>query len=397
MKNLDEVAMKKIPYGRQTVTEEDIKEVEKVLRSDYLTTGPRLNEFEKTIAEYHGAKYGVAFSSGTAGLHAAYNSLQIPQGKGILTSPITFVASSNAAIYCGLKPGFVDIDPETNCIDINKIESAITEDTAVITPVAYAGYPVDLGSIHAIAEKHGCRVIYDAAHAIGSRRNGTFGMEYVDLAVLSFHPVKHVTTGEGGMVLTNDETLYNRLKLFRSHGITKDPQLLINNDGPWYYEMQSLGFNYRMTDIQAALGISQFSRINQNLLSRNKIAKAYNDAFSDLGFLETPPSLGFELLETGDAGKTENIHAYHLYTLHLCGAQERKAFYEYLHANGILAQIHYIPVHLQPYYRENFGFRKGDFPAAEKFYDGEISIPMYHNMPDENIEYVIEKIKEYSK
>ena len=269
--------MNKIPYGKQCITEEDIAKVVEVLRSELITQGEVLPEFEKTIAEYHGAKHGVAFSNGTAALHAAYAVLGTKTGDEILSSPMTFAASVNGGLYCGATPRFVDMDPATNCMDVNKLRDAVTDKTKVITPISYAGYPVDLRAIHEVAAEKGCHVIHDACHAIGSRRDGTFGMEYVDMAILSFHPVKHVTTGEGGMVLTNSDELDAKLRLFRTHGITRDPASLRKNDGPWYYEMQSLGYNYRMTDFQAALGLSQFSRIKENLANRNAIAARYRE------------------------------------------------------------------------------------------------------------------------
>ena len=227
--------MNKIPYGKQCITEEDIAKVVEVLRSELITQGEVLPEFEKTIAEYHGAKHGVAFSNGTAALHAAYAVLGTKPGDEILSSPMTFAASVNGGLYCGATPRFVDMDPATNCMDVNKLRDAVTDKTKVITPISYAGYPVDLKAIHEVAAEKGCHVIHDACHAIGSRRDGTFGMEYVDMAILSFHPVKHVTTGEGGMVLTNSDELDAKLRLFRTHGITRDPGSLRKNDGPWYY------------------------------------------------------------------------------------------------------------------------------------------------------------------
>lgn len=380
---------KKIPYGRQTVLQEDIDAVVEVLKSDFLTQGPKLKEFERIVAEYHHAKYAVAFSNGTAALHGAYHAAGIQDGDEIITSPITFAASANAAIYCGGKPVFADIDLATNCISVEEIEKHISERTKVITPVSLAGYPADLKAIRQIADQHNCMIIHDAAHAIGSRRNGTFGMEYADMAILSFHPVKHVATGEGGMVLTNNEELYKKLILFRSHGITKERELMEGYDGPWYYEMISLGYNYRMTDIQAALGISQFKRMDENLKQRNQTAERYDEAFAENGKLITPPQIGFEILKND---KASNIHAYHLYTLRLTDPEQRLGFYHYLHEHGILAQIHYIPVSWQPYYRKHFGYKKGEFPNAELYYASEVSIPMYHNMKEEDREYIIDTI-----
>ena len=389
--------MVKIPYGRQTITKEDINAVATVLQSDYLTQGPEIQSFEKTVAKYHRAKYAVAFSSGTAALHAAYSVLGVEEGDDIITSPITFAATANAAVYCGARPIFADIDDETNCIDPGEIEKVMTSTTKVVSPVAYAGYPVDLQSVSNVARGNGCKVLYDAAHAIGSLRNGSFGMVYVDAAILSFHPVKHIAAGEGGMVLTNDESVFRKLLLFRSHGITKDPEELETNDGPWYYEMQSLGYNYRITDIQCALANSQFHRIKDNLKKRNSVAQRYNYELNNLDYLQLPPDVGFCILEEDDFEKVQDIHSYHLYTLHLTDKMARRQFYDYLHDKGILAQIHYVPVHLHPYYRKRYGYKPGDYPKAEAFYNGEVSIPMYHGLKDEDIEYTINTIKSFLK
>ncbi len=376
-----------IPYGKQTVLEEDIEAVVQVLRSDYLTQGPKLTEFENLVASYHGAKYAVAFANGTAALHGAYYAAGIETGDEIISSPITFAASTNGAIYLGGKPVFADISLETNCIDLEAIRDKITEKTKVITPVSLAGYPVDLKAVRNIADECGCCIIHDAAHAIGSKRDGSFGMDYADMAILSFHPVKHVTTGEGGMVLTNNVSIYEKLKLFRTHGITKDKSCLERNDGPWYYEMQELGFNYRMSDINAALGIKQFERIETNIKRRNQVAKYYNEEFENISELITPPGFDFD--------DKANIHAYHLYTLRVADPENRRPFYDYLHENGILAQIHYIPVTAQPYYRDAFGIKREDFPRAEEYYSSELSIPMFHGISDEEVEYVVEVINNY--
>ena len=389
--------MRKIPYGRQSITEDDINAVIEVLKSDYLTQGPRIGELEAAIADYHGARHAVAFSNGTAALFAAYESIGICEGDEIVSSPITFVATTNGAVYCGGTPVFADLDPETNCIDIGQIESRITNNTKAIVPIAYAGYPVDLKRIRSIADQNNCSVIYDAAHAIGSLRNGSFGMEYVDAAILSFHPVKHIAAGEGGMVLTNRDDIYERLLLFRSHGITKDPALLHKHDGAWYYEMQSLGYNFRITDMQCALAASQFRRIRENLKRRHEIASVYESELEGVDFIHTPPSVGYGILDEDDSGAADTIHAYHLYTITVKDAADRKPLYEHLHSNGVLAQIHYVPVHLHPYYRERFGFAEGDCPCAEDFYQREISIPMFHSLSELDQEYVIDTIKAFRK
>lgn len=380
--------MRKVPYGKQYIMDIDVERVVEVLRSELITQGPVVPAFEQAVAAYHGAKYAVAFSSGTAALHGAYTVLGTKPGDEILSSPITFAASTNGGLYCGASVRFVDMDPATNCMDVSKLRDAITEKTRVITPVSYAGYPVDLKAIHGIAKEKGCRVIHDACHAIGSRRGGTFGMEYVDMAILSFHPVKHITTGEGGMVLTNDAELYGKLKRFKTHGITKDPEALEKNDGPWYYEMQSLGYNYRITDFQAALGLSQFSRLQENLAARNRIARSYHEELADCDFLELPPELGFD-------AEGDTVHSYHLFTIRAKSEQGRKALYTHLRENNVFAQVHYVPVHLHPYYREKFGFAEGDFPEAEQFYKCELSLPMYHSMTEDDFAYVLDTIRKF--
>ncbi|MBQ3924441.1 MAG: UDP-4-amino-4,6-dideoxy-N-acetyl-beta-L-altrosamine transaminase [Firmicutes bacterium] len=382
----------KIPYGKQYITEEDKAKVLEVLGSELITQGEVVPQFENAVAAYHGAKYAVAFSNGTAALHAAYAVLGVGPGDEAISSPITFAASMNGALYSGATPKFVDMDPATNCMDISKLEEAITPKTKVITPVSFGGFPVDLKAVREIADKHGCAIIHDAAHAIGSRRDGKFGMDYADMAILSFHPVKHVTTGEGGMVLTNSKELNDKLRLFKSHGITRDPELLENNDGPWYYEMQSLGFNYRITEFQAALGLSQFSRMDENLKARNAIAKRYAEELGSCGPVSMPPDLGYEILENDDP---DTVHSYHLYTVTAENVEERRKIYDYMRSKNIFVQIHYVPVHLHPYYRKNFGFKEGDFPEAEKFYSREISIPMYHSMTEEEQMYVIDALKKY--
>jgi UDP-4-amino-4,6-dideoxy-N-acetyl-beta-L-altrosamine transaminase len=381
-----------IPYGKQTITQDDIDAVVTVLQSPYITQGPKIPEFEQIVASYHGAKYGVAFCNGTAALHGAYAAIGIEEGDEVITSPNSFVATSNAAVYLGGRPVFVDIHKDTYCIDTEKIEERITSHTKAIAPVSFGGYPVNLMRIREIADKYDLKIVHDAAHAIGSNRGGSFGMEYADVAILSFHPVKHITTGEGGMVLTNDKDIYEKLLLFRSHGITKDEGLLTEHHGPWYYEMVSLGYNYRMSDIQAALGICQFERLQSNLVSRNHLAKYYEENLSKCEFLRLPLNVGFDA--SMDAG---TIHAYHLYPVTLMNEKERRPFYDYLHSQGIMAQIHYIPIHLQPYYKNKYGYKKGDYPVAEQYYNTEVSVPMYHNMSEEDREYIVHTIWEYDK
>jgi len=375
-----------IPYGRQWIDEEDISAVAEVLGSDWLTQGPDIEEFEKAIANYVGAKYVVTFSSGTSALHGAMFAAGIKPGDEIITSPITFVATSNSAIYLGARPRFVDIDLNTYCIDTSRIEEAITENTKVIAPVDLAGYPVDIESVMEIAGRHNLVVVEDSAHALGAKRNGKMVGTEADISMFSFHPVKHITTGEGGAITTDNEEYYKRMKIFVTHGITKDPALLQKNDGPWYYEMQELGFNYRLTDFQCALGLSQLKKIEGFLDRRNEIASMYDEAFKDIEGLVIPPK----------PVQQTSRHAYHLYPI-LLTQIDRKEAYMKLRERGIFTQVHYIPVHLQPYYRDNYGFKRGDYPNAEYYYEHELSIPMYPRMTDEEVNYVIESIKSLGK
>lgn len=378
--------MNNIPYGRQWIDEDDISAVAKVLQSDWLTQGPDIEEFEREIAEYVGAKYAVAFSSGTSALHGAMFAAGIGPGDEIITSPITFVATSNSAIYLGARPRFVDIDLKTYCIDTAKIEEAITPNTKVIAPVDLAGYPVNIETIMEIARRHNVVVVEDSAHALGAKRNGKMVGTEADMSLFSFHPVKHITTGEGGAITTDNEEFYKKMKIFVTHGITKDPALLQRNDGPWYYEMQELGFNYRLTDFQCALGLSQLKKIEGFLDRRNEIASMYDEAFKDVKGLVIPPK----------PEQYSSRHAYHLYPI-LLTRTDRKEAYMKLREMGIFAQVHYIPVHLQPYYRNNYGFKKGDYPNAEYYYEHELSIPMYPKMKNEEVNYVIQSIKSLTK
>lgn len=372
-----------IPYGRQNIDEDDIQAVGEALRDDWITQGPRVDEFEARVAEYCGARYAVAFNSGTSALHAAMYAAGVGPGDEVISSPITFVASTNSAIYLGARPVFADMSRESYCIDIDRIEKAVTSRTKVIIPVDYAGYPVDINSIRKIAESHKLVVIEDAAHALGARRHGKPVGQEADMTMFSFHPVKHITTGEGGMIVCNKESFYRQLKLFRSHGIVKDDTLWEGNDGPWYYEMQELGYNYRITDIQCALGSSQLHKLPDFLEERTRIAGIYDQAFKDLEWISTPPH------PEGDSR-----HAFHLYPVLLASQVNRLQFYNYLHSRNIGVQVHYVPVHLQPYYRRHFGFKPGDFPVAEDFYARELSLPMYPGLTIEEQNFVIETIKE---
>ncbi len=375
-----------IPYGRQNIDEEDIKAVIEALRSDWITQGPRVEEFEARVAENCGARYAVAFNSGTSALHAAMYAAGIEAGDEIITTPLTFVATANAALYVGARPVFVDIDENTYCIDIEGIEEVITSRTRAIVPVDYAGYPVDMKRIREIADKHNLVVIEDAAHALGAEREGEKVGSQADMTMFSFHPVKHITTGEGGMIVCNNPDYYRRLKLFRSHGITKEVECLKANDGPWYYEMQELGYNFRITDIQCALGISQMNKLDKFLEERRLLAGKYDQAFNDVNYLHTPPT-----------PPPDSSHAYHLYPLLLAADINRKDFFTYLREHNIAVQVHYIPVHLQPYYRRHFGYKPGDFPKAESFYAQEISLPLFPGLTREQQEYVIKMVTSFDE
>lgn len=374
-----------IPYGKQSIDKSDIEAVAKVLESDFLTTGPKIQEFEKKFASYAGAKYAVAVSSGTAGLHLACLVAELKEGEELITSPMTFAASANCALYCGAKPVFVDIKEENGLIDENLIEEKITSKTKIIIPVHYAGLPCDMEKIKEIADKHKLIVIEDACHALGSEYKETQigDCAYSDMAIFSFHPVKHITTGEGGMITTNSEKLYKKLILLRSHGITKNPDELENKEGePWFYEMQDLGYNYRITDFQCALGISQLDKIENFIERRKKIAKEYDETFIKIDSIKTIKE--FE----------DRKNAYHLYVIKVENKEIRLELFNYLKENDIFCQVHYIPVYWHPYYQK-LGYEKGICPEAEEFYDKIISLPIYPGLTDEEQKKVISTIKNF--
>jgi UDP-4-amino-4,6-dideoxy-N-acetyl-beta-L-altrosamine transaminase len=374
-------------YGRQNITEEDIHEVIKVLKSDFLTQGPKVKEFEERFANYVGAKYAVAVTNGTDALHLCNMALGVNHGDKVITSPITFVASANSVLYCGGEIDFVDINKKTYTIDLDKLEKKLASKPIGtykgIIPVDLAGYPVDVERLRNIADKYNLWIIEDACHAPGgyffdskNQKQLVGNGKYSDLQIFSFHPVKHIATGEGGMVTTNNKELYKRLKLLSSHGITKDIDSLTENHGGWYYEMHELGYNYRLSDINCALGISQLKRAKEGVEKRNQIAMRYNKAFQNIKEITTPfvaPNI---------------YHAYHLYIIQ---TEKRKELYDFLRASEIYTQVHYIPVHLQPYYK-NLGWRKGDFPIAEKYYEKTLSLPIYPTLTEQEQNYVIEKI-----
>jgi UDP-4-amino-4,6-dideoxy-N-acetyl-beta-L-altrosamine transaminase len=373
-----------IPYAKQWIDEEDISAVVNVLKGDWITQGPTIRDFEKKIADYVGAKHAIAFSNGTAALHAAMFAANISNDDEIITTTNTFVASANCAVYLGAKPVLVDIDLSTYCIDIDKIEQAITKKTKTIVPVDFAGYPVNMQLINEMASRNNLVVIEDAAHALGAKRKGKMVGTEADMTMFSFHPVKHITTGEGGIIVTDDEEYDQKMRIFRTHGITKDASSFVKeNDGPWYYEMQYLGFNYRITDIQSALGLSQLSKIESFVKRRNEIAKIYDESFSGEDKLTIPPK----------PRSPGSRHAYHIYPLLVDGV-DKKHFYQELRDRNIYCQVHYIPVHFHPYYQQTFGFKIGDFPVVEDYYQKELTIPLYPKMSSDEIDYVINTIKD---
>ncbi|WP_148896141.1 UDP-4-amino-4,6-dideoxy-N-acetyl-beta-L-altrosamine transaminase [Geothermobacter ehrlichii] len=376
-----------IPYGRQSISEEDIQAVVDVLRSDRLTQGPVVEQFERAVAEYCGAKYAVAVSNGTAALHLAALAAGFEEGDEVITSPITFVASANCIVYSGATPVFADIDRNTYCIDPEQIKRKITSKTKGLIPVHFAGQPCDMVEISTISKRNNLIVIEDAAHAIGASyevdgRTYKVGCcAHSDMAIFSFHPVKHLTTGEGGMITTNSPELYERLCLLRTHGIIKDPKRLGRNDGPWYYEQQELGFNYRITDIQCALGLSQLKRLDEFVGRRRQIVKKYNDAFSECDTLIVPQQR---------AGANSSWHLYML------GFQsfDRRVVFEALRECGLGVNVHYIPLHLQPFYADNFNLSVGDYPEANKYYSRVITLPLYPSMTDKDVQQVLNAVHE---
>ncbi len=375
-----------ISYGKQFIDDDDIKAVVETLKSDYLTQGPKVQEFEEAICAYTGAKYCVAVANGTAALHLSALALDLGHGEGI-TTPITFVASANCLLYGGLEPRFCDIDKKTYNISLDCIKKTINDKTKVIVAVDFAGQPADMEEIFHFAKSKGIAVIEDAAHAIGSKyKDGTKvgNCKYSDVTTFSFHPVKTITTGEGGAITTNSEKIYKKLLLLRSHGITKSSEDLSQNPGPWYYEMQELGFNYRLSDVQAALGVSQLNKLESFVKRRREIVSQYNKAFSTLKNTVIPyERSGLE-------------SAFHLYVLKIdfkAIGKSRKDFMLALHKKGVGSQVHYIPVHFQPYYQNNFSNILNNLPVAEKYYEQCLSLPLYPAMSDEDTKHVIETVE----
>jgi UDP-4-amino-4,6-dideoxy-N-acetyl-beta-L-altrosamine transaminase len=380
-----------IPYGHQYITDEDVEAVVAALKSDYMTHGPRIGEFEKRFAAYLGCKYACMVSNGTAALHLCAMALGIKPGDKVITTPITFVASANGFRYQGAEIVFCDIDPRTFLMDLDKLEQILKASPKgtykAVVPVDFAGYPIDEERLRGLANEYGFAIVVDACHAPGGSFIDSKGEKqmvgncrYADLTCFSFHPVKHIATGEGGAVTTSRKDLYDKVALYRTHGITKDPALLERNDGGWYYEMQDLGYNYRITELQAALGMTQLSRLDWSVKRRNEIALRYDEAFRGTE-VKTPY-------------RKENIvHAFHLYMIQV-DANERKGLYDYLRANKVYSQVLYIPAHIMPYYKQ-FGWKEGDMPVAEDYYSKCLALPMFPTLTDEEQDWIINKVKEY--
>jgi perosamine synthetase len=371
-----------LPYGRQSIAEDDIQAVVDVLRSDWLTTGPKVGEFEDAFAAWVGAEYAVSFSSGTAALHGAAFAAGLKAGDEAITSPMTFAATANCVLYQGAMPVFADVSADTLNLDPEGVAARITPRTRAILPVDYAGHPADLNAILELAARHGMVVIEDACHALGAeyRRRRTGGIAH--MTVFSFHPVKHLTTGEGGMVTTDRADCAEALRRFRNHGISSDARKR-QAEGRWHYEMVLLGFNYRLTDIACALGMSQLKKLETNLLRRREIAARYATAFRDLAGV-TPLTV-----------RADVRPAWHLYPIRLNLEKltaDRAQVFRALRAENIGVNVHYIPVHRHPYYRDRFGYRGGEYPIAEDAYERLISLPMFHGMTDEDVEDVVRAV-----
>ena len=381
-------------YGKQSIHQSDIDAVIKVLRGDWLTQGPAVETFEDDLQKYFGAKHVCVVSNGTAALHLAGLALGWKSGDIVLTSPITFLATANCILYAGAMPDFVDIDPISYTIAPNLIEEKVKayqskgKKVKAIIGVDYAGHPCDWKGIREIADKYDLQLVNDNCHALGATylNDKQYAVKYADLVIQSYHPVKHLTTGEGGAILTNNSDFDEKVRRLRTHGMTKDPNLMEDNDGPWYYEMHEVGFNYRITDFQCALGSSQLKKLDIFVENRIEIAKQYNNSFSNIEFIKIP--------------KVQNTveHSYHLYPLQIDFEKlplTKVEFFEKMKNAGIHLQVHYIPIHIQPFYQKNYEFEPGDFPVSESFYRNEFSLPIYPNLSVDDVTFVANKILEF--
>jgi UDP-4-amino-4,6-dideoxy-N-acetyl-beta-L-altrosamine transaminase len=379
-----------IPYGHQFISEEDIKAVVDTLKSDYLTCGPAISTFENAFSEYVNVKHSVAVCNATAALHIAAMALGVKPGDNIICTPMTFASSANCIRFCGGNVKFVDINPQTYLLDIDKLKEVLAASPKGtykgMVLVDFAGYPHNMEEYRKVADEYGMWILEDACHAPGAYFVDSKGekvyagsCKYSDITVFSFHPVKHITTGEGGMACTNNQEYFEKMALYRTHGITHDASKLQREDGAWYYEMQELGFNYRITDIQAALGTSQLKRARKNVEIRRELVSKYNEAFKDIAGIKTPY-------------EADNVyHAYHLYVIQV---EDRRGLYDFLRENKIYAQVLYYPLNLMPYYK-SLGNKEGDLPNVEEYYKHCLALPMFPTLAEEQQEYVIAKVKEF--
>ena len=377
------VREKLLPYGRQSIDDSDVQAVVEVLKSDWLTTGPKVGEFEERFAERVGARHAVSFSSGTAALHGSAFAAGLETGDEAITTPMTFCATANCILYQGATPIFADVSPDTLNLDAEKVSAKLNSHTKAIFAVDYAGHPAPLDELGDLAKRHGALLVEDASHALGAEYRGRRVGSIADLTVFSFHPVKHLTTGEGGMVATNDSRLAETLRRFRNHGISSEARQR-QEAGQWYYEMVLLGFNYRLTDIACALGLSQLRKLDANLARRREIAALYTSAFSELPEIKVPMV------------RTQSNPAWHLYAIQLqleMLSVGRGEIFRALRAENIGVNVHYIPVHLHPYYRERLGHKEGDYPVAEAAYKRLISLPMFHSMAGTDVKDVCHALR----